>query len=58
MNQTLVFMNKSQIKTLKSAYELINNVMSEINVEYEEFASIKTCLYSLNDAINYKEKNL
>ena len=53
-----ILLSRSEIGELKKAYELIEQVKEKINIDYEEYGAIKTTLYYLNNAINYKKKFL
>lgn len=53
-----ILLSKSEREELKKAYEIIEKVKEKINLDYEEYAAIKTSLYYLNNAIKYKEKFL
>lgn len=53
-----ILLSNSEKEELKKAYELIEKVKQKININYEEYAAIKTTLSYLNNAINYKKKFL
>ncbi|MDU3522572.1 MAG: hypothetical protein E7F58_13070 [Clostridium saudiense] len=53
-----ILLSTSEREELKKAYEIIEKVKETIDVDYEEYAAIKTALSYLNNAINYKEKFL
>lgn len=57
MIKTLTFISNEQRERLKQAYEIINNVYSEISIEYEKYSIINTTLFDyLKRAIEYEEK--
>ena len=54
--EELLFLNESDRKKLKEAYEIIKNVRKGITVDYEEFSAINTTMEYLDNAIYYKRK--
>lgn len=54
--EELIFLNESERKKLKEAYEIIKNVRKGITVDYEEFSAINTTMEYLDNAIYYKRK--
>lgn len=54
----LILLSENEKEKLKKAYHLIRSVKDKISIEYEEYGAIKTTLYYLNNAINYKKKFL
>lgn len=57
-NEEYILLSESEKEELKKAYNLIEKVKENINIEYEEYSAINTSLAYLNNAINYKKKFL
>lgn len=53
-----ILLSNSDREELKKAYKIIERIKEKIDIEYEEYAAIKTTLSYLNNAINYKKKFL